>query len=442
MTLPQLPAQNGTELPRHMVGDPDEEFKLLGRLRRARISSAAQQTPELQPPALDGLAGEIVTALQPLTEATPAAMLGTILATFGVMAGRHAHVCVGAKQHFPNIYVVVIGSTAKARKGTSAAAVRPILLQADDPSDPFFPGHQLTGVQSGEALIRAVAQSGDSSTPVPDQRTYVYEEEYGRLLAAAGRKDATLSATLRTAWDGDEITRDTIKETMRATHPHVGIVAHVTQHELVKMMTKNDSSNGYANRFLHVFSERTTVHPEPGKLHSRLVKDFGDRLAQRLSFARSVGEVARSASFVREWDAVYRIVEYMPDGGEVFDELSARAPAHLLRLSLIYALLDGSSVLEAKHLTSALAFWEYCESTVAHVWGASLGDSRTDKLYQALLTAGDAGLDRTQVSSLFSNNLLKDEVNALTESLTTSGLAVTEQRPTGGRPRQVLIAVT
>lgn len=136
------------------------------------------------------------------------------------------------------------------------------------------------------------------------------------------------------------------------------------------------------------------------------------------------------------------MVEYMPDGGEVFDELSARAPAHLLRLSLIYALLDGSGILEAKHLTSALALWEYCESTVAHVWGASLGDSRADKLYQALLIAGAAGLDRTQVANLFSNNLLKDEVDALAGQLTTQGLAITEQRPSGGRPRRVLIAVT
>lgn len=441
MNVDHSPARNACIPVPPDTEDSDEEYKLLAGLRMARITGGATQSPELQPAALEGLAGEIVNALQPITEATPAAMLTTVLATFGAMCGRHAHVNVGSKQHFPNIFVVVIGATAKARKGTSAAAVRPILMHSDDPSDPFFPGRQLAGIQSGEALIRAVAQSGDAAAEFPDQRILVYEEEFGRLLTVAGRRDATLSATLRTAWDGDEITRDTVKETTRATHPHVGIVAHVTRDELLSKMGKDDASNGYANRFLHVYSERKSVHPIPGRLHSRVEKDFGDRLAERLAFARSAGEVGRSADFVQAWDAVYRIVEYMPSSGGFFDSLSARAPAHLLRLSLIYALLDGSRVLEGRHLTSALALWEYCESTVAHVWGASLGDAKKDKLYRALRAAGDEGLDRTQVTSLFSNNLGKEVLDALTESLTFPGLARMEQRPTGGRPRQVLIAM-
>jgi hypothetical protein len=102
-------------------------------------------------------------------------------------------------------------------------------------------------------------------------------------------------------------------------------------------------------------------------------------------------------------------------------------------------LLDGSSVLDVLHLEAAAALWDYCEATVAHVWGMTLGDARSDKLYNALLEAGDAGLSRSQINKLFSNNLDATVIDSLTRSLIDRGLAAQERRPTAGRPSEVLV---
>jgi hypothetical protein len=433
------------------TSDP-ASYEILGRLRLAGVMAAREEAPVLAPDALTGLAGEIIGKLAPITEATPAAMLATLLTTYGAMCGRNAHVLVGSKPHYPNIFAVVIGGTSKDRKGTSAAAVRPILDAADTGKSPFLLYRRLVGLQSGEALIKAAAEAGrtvppDTSDPfnelagiAPDQRLLVYEEEYaGRMLTAAARRDSILSAILRCAWDGEELANRTKSDPIKASHAHVAVLAHTTMDELLLKMSDVDVANGYANRFLHVLSRRTTLHSNPGQLPDAVVRDLGARLARAIAYAQSSAEITRSPEFDQAWDTLYRVVESQPTGGRAFGNLTARATAHLLRLSLLYALLDQSAVIQVQHLRSAIAFWDYCEATVAYIWGATLGQPKLDQLYKAIAAAGPKGLDRTEINGLFSNNLSKPEVNGLVRQLVDMGLARTESQPTGGRPREVLI---
>lgn len=441
---------------RHLEGP--ESYEILGRLRLGRVMAARGTIPVLGAEALSGLAGEVIEQLAPETEATPAAMLATLLATFGTMCGRNAHVLVGSKPHYPNTFIVVVGGTSRDRKGTSAAAVRPILDAADSSGRPFLAHRQLIGIQSGEALIEAAADSGrpappDASDPfgtphgaVPDQRLLVYEEEYaGRMLTVASRRDSILSAILRSAWDGEPLANRTRREDLRAAHAHIGVVAHVTQDELLLKLPTVDLANGYANRFLHVLSRRDTLHPTPGALSASQVQDLGARLGSAVAFAHSTGEVTRSEEFAEAWDTLYRVVESQPSGGRAYDNLIARATAHLLRLSLLYALLDQSAVLRLSHLRSATAFWDYCDATVAHIWGTTLGKPDLDKLFTTVAAAGPVGLSRTDISSLFSHNRTKADIDALINQLVAMGLARAESRSstgTKGRPSKVLIAVT
>ena len=54
--------------------------------------------------------------------------------------------------------------------------------------------------------------------------------------------------------------------------------------------------------------------------------------------------------------------------------LLARAEAHLLRLALIYALVDGSATIGLSHLDAALALWDYAAASVAWIFGDLTGD--------------------------------------------------------------------
>ena len=446
MTTAPMTDEDASNSPGACTGAPDCSYEILGRLRLASRLGARERAPELGADAFHGLVGEIVQEIAPLTEASPAAMLVTLLASFSAMAGRYSYVHVGAQRHYPLLFALVIGRTARDRKGTSAAAVRPVLDAADDPGAPFMRDRQIRGgLQSAEALIQAAASAGSTGALIdgrePDQRLLVVEEEYARLLVVASRQGSTLSPTLRSVWDGDVIAAHTKAATLKAEHPHVAIVGHVTMDELTFLLKATDVANGYANRFLHVLSRRTQLLSEPGRLSEDRIRYFGERLREVIAFSHIPREITRSPEFRREWDRLYRIVESQPSGGVMYDSLTARASPQLLRLALIFALLDQSPVLEVVHLRAAAALWEYCEASIAHIWGATLGDPKLDELLTATIAAGDDGLDRTTINRLFSNNLGKEQVDALVGALLSRGLVRRDRLNTGGRPREVIVAL-
>ena len=76
----------------------------------------------VEPPASDayqGLAGALVETIAPHTEADPIAILAQLLVAVGAVVGRGAYFCVEATRHHPGEFVVLVGDSAKARKGSS-----------------------------------------------------------------------------------------------------------------------------------------------------------------------------------------------------------------------------------------------------------------------------------------------------------------------------------
>jgi hypothetical protein len=95
-------------------------------------SSIPQWPDPLRQEAFHGVAGELVRLIEPVSEADPAALLLQILIGWGSLVGRGAYCLTEADRHHTNEYAVIVGTTAKARKGTSWGRVRAILSAVDD----------------------------------------------------------------------------------------------------------------------------------------------------------------------------------------------------------------------------------------------------------------------------------------------------------------------
>jgi hypothetical protein len=67
----------------------------------------------------EGLAGEIIRAIEPHTESDPAALLIQLLVAFGNFVGRNAHFVAEADRHYTNLFTVLVGESSKGRKGSS-----------------------------------------------------------------------------------------------------------------------------------------------------------------------------------------------------------------------------------------------------------------------------------------------------------------------------------
>src|SRR5207245_8929165 len=117
--------------------------------------------------------------------------------------------------------------------------------------------------------------------------------------------------------------------------------------------------------------------------------------------------------------------------------LTARAEAQMLRLSVAYALLDGSSSIEVAHLDAAEAVWQHCETTINRVFARKAPDWVLPRLLAGLKEAGPDGLDGSAQRALFHRHLPGVRLAAARAELHARGLAHTVAIATGCRPGRV-----
>jgi hypothetical protein len=109
---------------------------------------------------------------------------------------------------------------------------------------------------------------------------------------------------------------------------------------------------------------------------------------------------------------------------------------------MLFALADGSAVITDDHLSAALAVWDACARSAAHIFGSGTGDHIADKILASLRDAL-GGMTRTEVRrNAFSDHEPAARVKAALQSLLSNGLIRQEiDRGTGGAPAARFFAV-
>src|SRR5262249_13926753 len=156
----------------------------------------------------------------------------------------------------------------------------------------------------------------------------------------------------------------------RATGAHVSLIGHITAEELSRYLSTTEAANGYGNRHLWACARRSKELPEGGRVDGAALERLQDRLAGAIGFARGVGGMGRDEEAREIWREVYGQLSGERPG--LAGSLLGRAEAHVLRLSVLYALLDCSTAVKAPHLMAALAVWDYCDASVRHIFSDAL----------------------------------------------------------------------
>jgi hypothetical protein len=116
----------------------------------------------------------------------------------------------------------------------------------------------------------------------------------------------------------------------------------------------------------------------------------------------------------------------------LFGVSTGRAAAQVLRLSLIYALLDACRQITRQHQDAALEVWRYAEDSAKFVFGDALGDPTADEILRALQSQ-PGGLTRTEIRNLSDRHKSSSETDRALLVLHDSGRARFEKQPTNGR---------
>jgi hypothetical protein len=379
------------------------------------------------------LLGEIVTRIAPHTEADPVAILTQLLVAFGAAVGRGAWFSVEATRHHPNEFMLLVGDSSKARKGSSWDHVRRLIAAID----PTLQQRILTGLSSGEGLIWAVRDPTAQDPGIADQRLLVIEPEFASVLKASAREISTLSPTLRSGWDGRPLAILTRTSPARATSAHIALIGHITQHELRRHTSQTELTNGYLNRILLIACRRQRLLPEGG--HHDPLADTGLTclLAAVLKHAQTAGQIRLDPDARELWHHAYRQLAQPHHG--IVGQITARAEAHTIRLALLYSLIDGKHQISPPHLRAALALQDYTTRSAGWALNGATGQPLAEQIHAALQNS-PAGLTRSQISDILKHNQPAGEIDHALHVLQTAGRATITQIATGGRPAQLWTA--
>ncbi len=84
--------------------------------------------------------------------------------------------------------------------------------------------------------------------------------------------------------------------------------------------------------------------------------------------------------------------------------MEARAEAQVLRLALIFGLLDCTNQIDVRHLRAALEVWRYCQDSVRYLFGDAVGSNDADAIF-ALLSSHPEGVSQTIINrTIFNSN--------------------------------------
>lgn len=373
-----------------------------------------------------GLAGDLVRRIEPHTEADAVGLLVTFLLSFGSAVGSAPHAMADGHRHGLNEFALLVGDTAKGRKGTAASRIREVMLNLD----PTWTNTRVTsGLSTGEGLITAVRDAEETKDEggktvdegVVDKRLLVEESEFGGSLKVMGRESNILSAILRQAWDSGNLRVMTRSNPLRATGAHISVIGHITRDEITRHLKEVELFNGFANRFLWACVRRSKPLPD-----GTTAVDYGDtllRLRKALTHARScaVRPIVRDDLARTYWHKIYSTLSDGRPG--ILGGLLSRAEAHVLRISLLYALLDGSSTVSIAHLRAAVALWEYCEDSVKWTFRTATGHRLADDILEGIAAiTGNAGVTRTGIQEQLGRNRSKYELDEALEILVSQGL--------------------
>ena len=394
------------------------------------------EPPKAGHTAFYGPLGRIALGLEDRTEASPISILCSTLAYFGNAMGGKFFVLLD-QPHFPKLYLALVGTTASGRKGTADSQARRIV----DAINPLWQDFRHSGLSTGEGMLEVLQSNSEGIIPRPAIFT---EREFAAVLKRAERRGNTLNTYIRDAWDNEPLCNSIKSEPIRIDDHHIGILAHITPAELKRLLTNNDVSNGFSNRFIWIHSQRTARRPTATGF---LAADFQSELKQLqdsiAKLERSYIETGQESTKVsldkaasQLWrEQLYFQLDIDSDDDTVLTLMCSRQAQQVCRLALCFALSDGLPEISVAHLQAASAIVDYCRDTVDYMlsrdWWGEEGNSQdpagmAPRVLEALQDRG--AMTRTEISNqVFQRNRTAGELNALRNLMTKTGRLVVEK---------------
>lgn len=384
----------------------------------------SEQLPEF---VFDNPIGKYCLQNDAYTEANIESVFLQSMEIFGNWIGRDVSYRINNSMIRANGFLVVVGTTARGRKGTAFKdAMAPYNLEDVHVAD-YRANMVGTGIASGEAVVARVADAGASG----DGRFLAHYPEIHAMLAALHRENSSLGSMLREAYDGNPISVLTKKDPLVASRPHVSLLMHTTEADIRGVLSSQAARNGLLNRMLFFKAANGKLLPRPGVLDEGRIRELLDELILCREWAID-REITWSAEAEEAWDAVY--LKYNTSrGDELLDSMFQRATDYIIKYCLRFAILARSGTISLSHLHAALAIVERCISDTIDILGRQSKEfDDKDKILQ--LIKDSTSITRSDISRLlFHNKHPMQDIKDQLRSLETTGKIKSQKTKKGRR---------
>jgi hypothetical protein len=348
-----------------------------------------RNAPAPDPVCLYGLIGEVARAGSENTEANPYAIALNFLAYLCAAIGRGAYTYVGNTRHHARLFTLHVGRSGRGRKGDAASLVHRIDMAVRAAGECTAPQVHSGGLSTREGLALMIHDGWTMGKkvvqPIHDKRLWVIESEFANVLHQGKRDGNTLSTALRDAWDGVSI-KPATKGHPRvwASDPHICLSGAVTPGELHGLIEARDLTNGFANRFLVIWAERTTMVPFPKATSQAEVDALAERVAEVIRFTGGDGcaktdvhDITMNQAAQALFSELYSTELNDQSGGEKVSTLLERRAPVLRRLSMLFALCDLKKEVDVRHVEAALGWIRYWTDSVKFIFSDAASEVAT-----------------------------------------------------------------
>lgn len=338
----------------------------------------AMPPPTPDPGCLYGLVGEVAREGSEGTETHPIAIAANFMAYLACAIGRMPYLAVGNTNHHARLFFLHVGRSGRGRKGDAVSLVTRIdeAVRGMDPLAP--PQVHRGGLSTREglaALIHDGYRVGQQDVPaITDKRLWVVESEFANVLQQSRRGGNTLSTALRDCWDGVDLKPATKTNRIHASRPHVCLSGAISPVELLDLIQRRDLLNGFVNRFLMIWGERTRVEAFPRRTPQARVDALAAQVLDVLNFTRPWSEddeegllMTMTSAARRRYAGLYQAELNEDSGNTLVDSVLERRAPMLLRIAMVLTLTDRQWMLEERHIEASLAWIKYATASAAFV---------------------------------------------------------------------------
>ena len=246
--------------------------------------------------------------------------------------------------HYPNVYLVNFGNTGDSKTSAGRQGLRLLPEQGIK---------LLRGVGSAEALGDWMKQPDEG----PAVSHLLFIEELATLLTRGGWEGSTLLSFLTETFDTpDRYEIPFRKNPVLVQEPTPSLIAGTTIEWLWKGLREIDVHGGFGNRIFYMTGTPKPPIPLPAKPNPDALAEVRGHL-QRLA-----DHPSRELFFMPDAQAIWNAF-YLAWKSTSWPELTTaaikRIPAYIVKLSMIYACLEGTSLITTDQVSAAIKVGHY-----------------------------------------------------------------------------------